>query len=950
MKKLFLFIANTLLLFNIFAQTRSISGKITDGSNKEALVGASVSVKGTTIGVTTDNDGRFKLEIPDNAKILLFSYVGYEAKEVPISSGGVYNITLEPAYFGGSEVVVTSSRVSEALKESPIQIEKMTAREIANAASGDFYQSLGNFKGIDIVTTSAGFQVVNLRGFSDTRSLRTKQFIDGVDNESPGLNFPISNLAGANDLDLESIEIISGAASALYGANAMQGVISMTSKNPYDYQGFSAQIKGGYKTVPGPYVDAQFRYAQAFGKNQRFAIKLTGGYTWEYDWLARDSTYNTYGDLDTVANPTAVNVSKILRQNAEKPYGPGTDLTQEDHETFVKLNNWLDFNPWANPDKVKIKAPGFREPDLIDPIAQSLKFAASAHYRFNNDMELSATYKFGYGTAVYQSAARYQIKDFTFHNPTIQLKGKNFLIKTYASIEDAGNSFNVGLTGAYLTRHSIRENYLPEWIGKYFDVLDTATNGFCADCIGDSKKAPLRANARSQAFASAREFWLKKGSAEFDSVYRALVSDPNSQTGTKFYDKSALFHLEGQYSFDFIKAVDLLAGASYRIYLPNSNGTIFEDTSGKRIRVQEIGGFIQASKKLAKDKLRIIGSVRLDKNTNFPVQFSPRLSFVITPDKQNTIRISASRAFRIPTLQEQYLYLSIGDNFLVGNLNGYGNLYTQRSVDILDSLITNKIYTIDQVETQLGGVLKTFDVKPLKTEQVTTVDLGWRGEFLNKKLYIDFSSYFSYYQRFIGFTRVAAPVSGVASENGLNDIYASLTDGGDTNYYKPLQLYVNLDRPVPAWGANISISYYVGKGISPYINYTYADLYDKPFKEADNLQLTGFNTPKHKINVGVNASKVWKGLGFTANFKWVPDYEWQAPMGDGIIKSYTTLDMAIFYVVEKAYSTFRIGGSNIYDTRYQTAIAAPYIGARYYAGWTFDLANFGNRAKVKNDF
>lgn len=945
MKKLLLSGAFALLFILSYSQTRNISGKISDAANKEALIGASVSIKGTTTGVTTDLDGRFKLEIPETAKVLVFSYVGYEAKEVPIGAGGVYNIALEPSYFGGSEVVVTSSRVSEALKEAPIQIEKMNAREIANSASGDFYQSLGNFKGIDIVTSSAGFQVVNLRGFSDTRSLRTKQFIDGTDNESPGLNFPVGNLVGANDLDLESVEIISGAASALYGANAMQGVISMTSKNPYDFQGFAAQVKGGYKTVPGPYVDAQFRYAQAFGKNQKFAIKLTGGYTWEYDWLAKDSALNTYGDLDTLTNPTSVNVSKILRQNALKPYGPGTDVTQEDHETFVKLNNWLDFNPWANPDKVKIRAPGFREPELIDPKAQSFKFSASAHYRFNKDLELSATYKFGYGTAVYQSAARYQIKDFTFHNPKLELKGKNFVIRTYASIEDAGKSFNVGLTGAYLTRHSIKENYLPEWIGKYFDVLDTATNGFCADCIGDRQKAPLRANARGQAFSYARDFWIQRGSHEFDSVYNQLVSDPNSQTGTRFYDKSALFHLEGQYSFDFIKAVDLLAGVSYRLYLPNSNGTIFEDTAGRRIRVQEVGGFIQASKKLAKDKLRIIGSVRLDKNSNFPVQFSPRLSFVITPDKQNTIRISASRAFRIPTLQEQYLYLSIGDNFLVGNLNGYGNLYTQRSVDILDSLITNKYYTIDQVENQLGGVLKTFDVKPLKPEQVTTVDLGWRGEFLNKKLYIDFSAYYSYYQRFIGFTRVAAPASGTASEIGQNDIYASLTDGGDTNYYKPLQLYVNLDKPVSAWGANLSISYYVGKGITPYINYTYADLYDKPFKQADNLQLTGFNTPRHKINIGVNASKVWKGLGFSANFKWVPNYEWQAPMGDGTIKSYTTLDMAIFYVVEKAYSTFRIGGSNIYDKRYQTAIASPFIGARYYAGWTFDLANFGNSRK-----
>ena len=943
MKRILLALALTTILTNLFAQTKTISGKINDASNRESLIGASIIVKGTTIGVITDADGKFTLDIPETAKTLVVTYLGYEPREISVGSTKNFSINLEPSFIIGGEVVVTSSRVSEALKEAPVQIEKMTAKEIKNASSGDFYQSLGNFKGIDLVTSSAGLTIINLRGFGDTRSFRTKQFIDGVDNESPGLNMPLGNLVGGSDLDLESVEVISGASSALYGANAMQGVISMTTKNPYDYQGLSFKVNGGYTTSPAGYIDGQFRYAQAFGKEQKFAIKISGGFNYySRDWIPNDSTFNRYGDLDTVSNPTTVDLSKVVRQNAEKPYGPGTDQTLEEHNDFVALGNWLDFNPWASPGKLRVKAPGYDEIDLIEPRVKRGGIRAQLHYRFKPDLELSATYQFGYGTAVFQSSTRYQIKDFTYHAPKLSLKGKNFEIKTYYAIEDAGNSMNIGLTGAYLTRAGIRGGYVPEFLGKYFDVLDTLTNGFCADCIGSENQAQTAAIARAAAFTNAEKSWFKKGSREFDSVYNKLVTNPDAREGTKFFDRSSMFHLEGQYTFDFIKAVDLMAGASYRLYMPNSRGTIFEDTAGRVLRVQEVGGFIQASKRLAKDKLRIIGSVRLDKNSNFPVQFSPRLSFVITPTKDHTVRISAGRAFRLPTLQEQYLNLNIGDNFLVGNLKGKGLQYTQRSVDILDSLVTNKIMTIDQIETQMPNLLKTIDVKPLKSELVTTVDLGYRGEFLNKKLFIDFSSYFSYYERFLGFTRIAAPVLGsVADGTALDQIYASVTAGGDTNYYKPLQLYVNLDKPVPSWGASISVSYYVGKGIRPYVNYTYADLYDKPLREAENLQLTGFNTPRHKINVGLNANRVWKGLGFSANFKWVPDYEWQGPMGDGIIRSYHNLDLNVSYEFEKIYSTLRIGGANIYNLPTQTAIAAPFIGARYFVGWEFDLANFG---------
>ena len=951
MKKTLLFLSLVILTISLFAQTKTISGKITDAVSNEPLIGATVLVKGTQTGTVTDANGKFTLEVPATAKAVTISYVGYIARDFPVTTTN-WNVNLQTADIPGKEVVVTSSRVAESIKHAPVQIEKMTAREIKSAASGDFYQSIGNFKGVDIVTTSAGFKVINLRGFGDTRSLRTKQFIDGVDNEAPGLNFPIGNMVGANDLDLESVEIISGAASSLYGANAMQGVVSMRTKNPYDFQGLSLQLKGGGTTVPGPFFDAQFRYAQAFGKKQKFALKLTGEYTQTKDWVADDDSFNRYGNIKT-----EVNASSGLR---EKQYAPVTaDFTQEEKDDIIALNSWLDFNPLASPSKLNIRAPGYIEKDLADYNAKNLKISTELHYRFTKDLELTGTYKFGYGTAVYQATARYQIKNFTFHQPKVELRGKSFFVRVYGAVEDAGKSYNIGLTGAYLSRMAIRSGYVPDYLDKYFDVLDTLTNGFCEDCVNQGNID----EARRQAVINAEKVWAgyQPGGIHFKDSFNLLVNNANSLEGTKFFDKSMLWHAEGQYNWDFVKWLDIITGASYRIYMPNSRGTIFEDTAGRSIRVHEVGAYLQATKRLLKDEsLKIIGSLRVDKNSNFKAQLSPRASIVYTytgKKSDHTFRASVTSAFRTPTLQDQYLYLDIGRLFLVGNLNGYDNLFTREST--LEFYRQRGDQTYDQYQALAKSVLKPTTLAPLKPEHVLSVDFGYRTE-IAKKVFIDVSAYWSRYSSFIGFQRVVRTASGnaTANPNGTQaekDAFDAAVDniaGSDSlstieSNGKPLytvyQMWVNATTKVPSWGVSASLAYYVGKGITPYVNYTYADLDDSKLVNNGATVLSGFNTPKHKFNVGVSAARVVGGLGFNANFKWVTSYKWQSPFADGVVPSFHTLDLQLYYEIDKAYSTIRIGGSNIYNNRHIEAVGSPKIGAMYYVGWTFDFVNFGKK-------
>jgi outer membrane receptor protein involved in Fe transport len=334
--------------------------------------------------------------------------------------------------------------------------------------------------------------------------------------------------------------------------------------------------------------------------------------------------------------------------------------------------------------------------------------------------------------------------------------------------------------------------------------------------------------------------------------------------------------------------------------------------------------------------------VRVDKNSNFNAQVSPRGSLVYTYKAKNsdhTFRVSAASAFRTPTLQDQYLYLDIGLIKLVGNLNGMNNLYSLQSITDFQNYYAAH-------PNDLGGglsLLKPVVLDPIKPEHVTSVEVGYRADIKNK-VFIDVTAYYSIYRNFIGFTRVATPNKDSTTNGQAGQ------ESGETNVatglYTPLQTWVNSSGKVPSWGVAASISYYVGHGITPYVNYTYSDIDDKNLKSSGNTILSGFNTPKHKINLGINANKVWKGFGFSINWKWVTSYEWQSPFANGTVPSFHTLDLQLYYEIEKAYSTVRIGGSNIYNNKHIEAVGSPKIGAIYYAGWLFDFNNFGRKSKA----
>jgi outer membrane receptor protein involved in Fe transport len=174
----------------------------------------------------------------------------------------------------------------------------MSLSAIKETPAANFYEGLGNLKGVDLTSASLGFKVINTRGFNSTSPVRSLQLIDGVDNQSPGLNFSLGNFLGASELDVESVDLVVGASSAFYGPNAFNGVISMKTKDPFLHKGIALSLKGGERNL----VETAFRYADVI-KNaagqDKFAFKVNLFYLRADDWEANNAE-ESYRDLEQV--------------------------------------------------------------------------------------------------------------------------------------------------------------------------------------------------------------------------------------------------------------------------------------------------------------------------------------------------------------------------------------------------------------------------------------------------------------------------------------------------------------------------------------------------------------------------------------------------------------------------------------------------------------------------
>ncbi|NBA87061.1 TonB-dependent receptor plug domain-containing protein [Emticicia sp. CRIBPO] len=659
-----------LLMVNVAMAQTTISGTIIDAKTKEPLIGVSVQVKNKVIGTITDIKGKFELTTSTPLPLsIVISSIGYQGQEINVTAQNTnLNISLEDQSILGQEIVVAASRIEETVMRSPVAVEKMDLRTIRESAAPSFYDGIANLKGVDVTTQGLLFKSINMRGFGATGNPRTVQMIDGMDNQAPGLNFPVDNIVGMPELDVESVEVLPGAASALYGPNAINGLILMNSKSPFLYQGLSANIKSGImsasnrETVTTPFYDLSVRYAKAI--NNKFAYKVNLSYIGAKDWEANNYTNLNLGGVQNGSRGAGVDTD----YDGVNIYG---DEVQADMRTVANGLISAGLLPSAAlglvPTNVNVSRTGFKERDLVDYNTKSFKTNVALHYRLNEKLELIGQVNYGYGTTVYTGTGRYSLSKFNLTQGKIELKGDNFLLRAYTTQERSGESFFAGLQAVAML-NSIKPHQT--WFGQYVGAFVQARGAGMAE---DQAHLTARNAADAGMPAPGTDAFI----ALRDKYAQASISAP-TDGGGGFLEKTNMYHAEGMYNFkNQIKFIDLIAGANVRRYQLRSNGTLFADLKDGRdgvIPIDEFGAFAQASKSMFKDHFKLTASLRYDKNENFEGQFTPRVSGVATFGQQN-IRLSYQSGFRIPTTQNQYIDLRTPSGTLIGGLPEFDSRY-----------------------------------------------------------------------------------------------------------------------------------------------------------------------------------------------------------------------------------------------------------------------------------
>ena len=911
-----------LLGFSIsFAQT-TVKGSVTDDSG-QPLPGANVVVVGTSQGAVTDFEGTFSINLSTQPPFeLQVSSVGFETQTIAVTDVSQPLSVVMTEGNSLDEVVVSASITPERVFESPVTVERFGIADIKNTASSDFYDGLENLKGVDINTNSLTFKSINTRGFATFANTRFMQLVDGMDNSAPALNFPLGNLLWMIETDIQSVEILPGASSALYGANAFNGILFMTSKSAFDHQGISSYIKRGITSQEAAgdntYVDLGVRVAHAF--SDKFAAKINFGYLEGTDWAGDNRTDKFYRGLT----------------RADYDYD-GVNVYGDEVATNIRAaSGGLGIVP-----NVVVSRTGYAENELTDHNALSLKTDWGFYYRpFADDLELSYVGKFGTGNTIYQGTNRYAITNFGMQQHKLELKNDNFFLRGYMTSDDAGDSYDMVFTGININRAWKSD---AQWFGDYINTF-----------VGASLNGATEPQAHAAARAVAETGRFVPGSPEFIQAFNNSVTNSDLSVGSKFQDASKYYHADGNYNFkDKISFAEIQVGGSYRLYSLNSSGTIYTDYDGS-IDYSEFGLYTQMQKKMMDDRLKITASVRYDKSEYFDGFLSPRLGMNLTLGQQgnHNVRASVQTGFRNPTTQDLFIGLDAGRAILVGgspaNLDRYSRVYpvsaSGQAIGAPSSVTQTggAAYTNSFLASSVSAATAAGDLSLLqvgnsalvKPEEVTSLEFGYRGKI--GKITADLSAYYSTYKNFISGEAVIAPLYGTVDANNDGTVdFDPLSLGALVNGdFKVYQTYTNSKVDISSYGASVGLSAKVLGNFDLSGNYTYAK---QDFDQAKNPSFeTNFNTPEHRAKVSFGNTDLFRNFGFNVAWKWSDEFFWEQTFGDGVVPSYHVLDAQVNLRMPEWKSSFKVGASNLLGDEYFTAFGTGYIGSQYYVSWTIN--------------
>ncbi|UPL47576.1 TonB-dependent receptor [Hymenobacter sublimis] len=828
------------------------------------------------------------------------------------------------------EVVVAASKVEESILQSPVTVEKLTARQLRLTPAPSFFEAIEHVKGVQVITPSLGFKVINARGFSNTTNVRFVQLVDGIDNQAPHIGGPIGNVLGPSDLDIQAVEIVPGTAAALYGLNAINGLANFSTKNPFRSEGLSLQQKVGVNHISDPHTGAHafaetsVRYAKAL--SPKLAFKVNGTYLRGYDWMATDQT-----DINPNGNATT---------GLFGPDNPARDpVSSYGNESSNRSNLTLGGKTY------QVARTGYQEQDVVDYRLQTVRYDAALHYKLTPTAELVYTYRGSNFDNVYQRSNRFQLTNYHLQQHALQLTTPVVQARAYFTQENTGRSYNLRSMAENLDR-----SFKPDarWNQDYTAAWNAATQA-------GQTVAQAHAAARTAADAGR----LQPGTPAFQQRLRELADINNWDQGAALRVQADLLHAEGQVNVGealrrngkLLPAwADVLVGLDHRTYFIQPDGNYFinpergEDPYST-LTYGKTGGFVQAGARVFQEKLRLTATLRADKNDYFTTRFNPRLTAVYSPTQRHNFRVSYQSGYRFPSLFEGFSNVNSGQVKRIGGLRVmsdgvFENSYLRSSIDAFSAAITRDVNTGGLTRSQAiaknQGTLVKNPYTYLKPEHIKSLELGYKAALLpDGRLLADVDFYYNTYRDFIAQVEAYVPVNAAGQPlptgTDLSTIATALSARAGQARYR---LWTNSQSQVYNYGGSLGLRYDVAGGYLAGANVTYTRL-DRT-ESADGLE-DGFNTPRWAYNLSLGNEDVYKRFGFGLNYRWQTRYYSQTFLVTGYVPAYSTLDAQVSYTVPTPNLRFKLGASNLLNQYYVSYLGGPSVGGLYYLQVTYGL-------------
>lgn len=949
MKRL-LSLLTIMISIGVMAQNQ-VTGTVTDKSG-QPIPGASVVLDGTT-GTVTDFDGNFSLNTNQDLPFdLTISSVGLEATTVVVSTrNATLSIQMNETATQLDEIVVSASRMAERIFESPVTVEKFSIQQIESTPSADFFNGMENLKGIQLYQGGLLLNQVATRGFGTVYNEGFVTLVDGMNNMSPLFGFAMGNLIGLNELDVQSVEILPGPASALYGADAYKGMMFMTSKNPFDFEGISAYVKSGVTVQDAAgtngFNDFGFRLATKLG--EKWAIKASFSKKKGTEWAAADYRHNVLGTPDdsypvNAPDYDGLNIYGERAFTSSSTWGLLGLLNPAAAQLAMFAPNYFD----------TVVSTGYKDTDLMDSNAENVKTNLAIHFRPDSKTEVSISTIIGTGDSPLQGFGRYAMRNIKIEQHKFQVNRGNFDFKTYYTREQDGDSYQTSAAAALIANHpgsNIADlgplgrftgytgwfaNYNLAYLGGLAfasgftpDLLGVGAfiqNGIGAHIMGGGQSIndliPGGTGAAHIAARSAANAGMfKVGTDEYDNALASAVSTnlPVVNGGAGIFDDTKTYNYEANYDFsDMIDFADVIVGASYKNTSLNSKGTIYSDQDGP-IEYYEYGAYSQVKTKLLDERLNLTGSVRIDKSEFFDTNFTPRVALLYSANKNNNIRVSYQTGFRNPTNQDQYIGLFAGSVTLFGTSPDNISRYNGDVVLANGSPASFRGEYVFNNAVDFNG--SPVNLKHVTSEKITSIDLGYR--YNSPTFSLDISGYYSDFDDKIGSTDVVIPVEGA-------EPIANVLASGN---YAVYQVDSNANEDLKTYGASVELTQALSRKLFLNVVYDYNKLDYTPSAGSDFE--AAFNTPEHKVKAGLTGN--YNAFSFSVNARYNSEYLYEASFADEMIDANTVFDAQVTFELPELNAKFRVGGNNIFGNEYVSLVGSGHIGSIYYSALTFDF-------------